>query len=126
MLPDDDRPTDPAAPAWWTPAARWSASCAICAVQCQALPAARVASVASAGRMTCAGCAATNSRTTRSRKDAVPKAGSAQFTLLTLDGLSLLGAKPTGFTWTPHVLQEETTGLGIAGSADRPGCGARR
>jgi hypothetical protein len=42
----------------------------------------------------------------------MPKAGSAQFTLLSLDGISLLGAKPTDFTWKPDALQEETTGLG--------------
>jgi len=42
----------------------------------------------------------------------MPKAGSAQFTLLTLDGISLLGAKPTDFTWKPDALQEDTTGLG--------------
>jgi len=40
------------------------------------------------------------------------KSGSAQFTLLALDGVSLLGAKVKGFTWKPEVLQEDTTGLG--------------
>jgi hypothetical protein len=40
------------------------------------------------------------------------KAGSAQFTLLTLDGVSLLGAKPKGFSWEPKALAEDTTGLG--------------
>jgi len=42
----------------------------------------------------------------------MPKAGSAQFTLLALGGTSLLGAKVTGFSWKPDALQEETTGLG--------------
>ena len=40
------------------------------------------------------------------------KSGSAQFTLLALDGTSLLGAKVKGFSWKPDVLQEDTTGLG--------------
>jgi hypothetical protein len=40
------------------------------------------------------------------------KAGSASFTLLTLNGTSLLGAKVKGFTWKPELLQEDTTGLG--------------
>ena len=40
------------------------------------------------------------------------KYGSASFTLLTLDGTSLLGAKVKDFAWKPEVLQEETTGLG--------------
>src|SRR4029450_8971274 len=40
------------------------------------------------------------------------KAGSAAFTLLTLDGVSLLGAKVKEFSWKPQALQEDTTGLG--------------
>jgi hypothetical protein len=44
----------------------------------------------------------------------MPKAGSAQFTVLSLNGASLLGAKVTGFSWKPDVLQEDTTGLGDA------------
>jgi len=40
------------------------------------------------------------------------KAGSAAFTLLTLDGVSLLGAKVKEFSWKPEALQEDTTGLG--------------
>jgi hypothetical protein len=42
----------------------------------------------------------------------MPKAGSAQFTQLTLNGTSLLGAKPKGFSWKIDALQEDTTGLG--------------
>jgi hypothetical protein len=42
----------------------------------------------------------------------MPKAGSAQFTLLALGGTSLLGAKVKEFSWKPEALQEDTTGLG--------------
>ena len=55
----------------------------------------------------------------------MPKAGSASFTLLTLDGVNLLGAKVTGFSWAPHVLQEETTGLGDSWTEQTP-TGMRR
>src|SRR4029434_10712521 len=40
------------------------------------------------------------------------KAGSAAFTLLTLDGVNLLGAKVKEFAWKPEAVQEDTTGLG--------------
>lgn len=40
------------------------------------------------------------------------KAGSGQFALLTIDGVNLLGAKPTEMRWKTEALQEETTGLG--------------
>jgi hypothetical protein len=42
----------------------------------------------------------------------MPKAGSAQFTLLALGGTNLLGAKVKEFSWKPEALQEDTTGLG--------------
>ena len=42
----------------------------------------------------------------------MPKAGSAQFTLLALGVTSLLGAKVKEFSWKPDALQEDTTGLG--------------
>jgi hypothetical protein len=42
----------------------------------------------------------------------MPKAGSAQFTLLALNGTSLLGAKVKDFSWRIEALQEDTTGLG--------------
>jgi len=55
----------------------------------------------------------------------MPKAGSAQFAVLALDGANLLGAKPKQFSWKPDVLQEDTTGLGD-GWADWTPTGIRR
>jgi len=55
----------------------------------------------------------------------MPKAGSAQFSLLTLDGASLLGAKVKAFAWSPEALQEDTTGLGDSWTESTP-TGIRR
>src|SRR4029453_7218160 len=55
----------------------------------------------------------------------MPKAGSAQFALLTLDGTNLLGAKVHDFSWKPEALQQETTGLGD-GWIDQTPTGIRR